>query len=406
MEIRPILTAMRRNKYGALLIAIQMAVTLAFIANSFALIEQRLAWSARPTGLDEDNVFVIRSSNLGEHADVAARVDADLNGLRSLDGVVDAYVTNDYPFQGGGWSESVNLTADQKISNTETAHYFGDDHALHTLGVKLIAGRGFTPDEIVSRKDGDPPTAHVYIITKALADKLFPAGDALGKSVYIEDGEHASQVIGIVERLQGPYFAATGPFSTFADHSVLTPDRPISEFPRFMVRTQPKRLAEVMKRAEQFLLNADADRIVKVQSMAQLRADAYRGNHGLVVLLVSVCVALLVVTAFGIIGLTSYWVTVRRQQIGIRRALGATRLNIVRYFQTENLMIAAAGSASGVALAIVLNVWMVSSFEMVPMQDSRALAGALLLVLLGQLAVFWPARRAASIPPALATRGG
>ena len=130
MEIRPILTAMRRNKYGALLIAIQMAVTLAFIANSFALIEQRLAWSARPTGLDEDNVFVIRSSNLGEHADVAARVDADLNGLRSLDGVVDAYVTNDYPFQGGGWSESVNLTADQKISNTETAHYFGDDHAL------------------------------------------------------------------------------------------------------------------------------------------------------------------------------------------------------------------------------------------------------------------------------------
>jgi putative ABC transport system permease protein len=78
----------------------------------------------------------------------------------------------------------------------------------------------------------------------------------------------------------------------------------------------------------------------------------------------------------------------------------------VRYFQTENLMIAAVGSASGVALAIALNAWMVNSFEMVPMPDSRALLGALLLVLLGQIAVFWPARRAASIPPALATRGG
>ena len=110
--------------------------------------------------------------------------------------------------------------------------------------------------------------------------------------------------------------------------------------------------------------------------------------------------------AFGIIGLTSYWVTLRRQQIGIRRALGATRRNIVQYFQAENLLIVAAGAALGIALAMALNMWMVRSFEMARMQDSRALCGALLLVLLGQLAVFWPARRAASIPPALATRGG
>jgi putative ABC transport system permease protein len=222
----------------------------------------------------------------------------------------------------------------------------------------------------------------------------------------VEDSSHPSQIIGILERLQGPYYAATGLVSTFADNSVLSPDRPIGDSPRFLVRATPGRLAEVMKRAETLLLRADADRTLKVQSIAQLRADAYRGNHGLVVLLVAVCTALLIVTAFGIIGLTSYWVTVRRQQIGIRRALGATRLNIVQYFQTENLLIAAAGAATGIALAVALNAWMVRSFEMVRMQDSRALGGALLLVLLGQLAVFWPARRAASIPPALATRGG
>jgi putative ABC transport system permease protein len=406
MPLRPILAAMRRNKYGALLIAVQMAVTLAFIANSFALIEHRLAWSARPTGVDEPNLFVIRSNSLGEHADAAARVQADLNALRALEGVVDAYVTNDYPFQGGGWAEGVNLTADQKTSNAESAHYFGDEHALNTLGVKLIAGRGFTADEVVLRKDGDAPSTHVYIVTKALADKLFPSGDALGKSIYVEDSSHPSQIIGILERLQGPYYAATGLVSTFADNSVMSPDRPVGDFPRYLVRVVPGRLDEVMKRAETLLLRADADRILRLQSMATLRADAYRGNHGLVVLLIAVCSALLVVTAFGIIGLTSYWVTSRRQQIGIRRALGATRLHIVQYFQTENLLIAAAGAAAGIALAIALNMWMVSSFEMVRLQDSRALGGALLLVLLGQLAVFWPARRAASIPPALATRGG
>jgi len=113
---------------------------------------------------------------------------------------------------------------------------------------------------------------------------------------------------------------------------------------------------------------------------------------------------LLAVTAFGIVGLTSYWVTQRRRQIGIRRALGATRSAIARYFQTENLLIASTGAALGVALAVALNLWMVNTFEMARLHIGYALFGALVVLLLGQLAVLWPARRAASIPPALATR--
>jgi putative ABC transport system permease protein len=95
----------------------------------------------------------------------------------------------------------------------------------------------------------------------------------------------------------------------------------------------------------------------------------------------------------------------RRRQIGIRRALGANRHAIIRYFQTENFLIAAAGAAAGVALAVALNLWMVSSFEMERLHSSYAFIGALVVLLLGQLAVLWPALRAASIPPALAIRG-
>jgi len=162
----------------------------------------------------------------------------------------------------------------------------------------------------------------------------------------------------------------------------------------------------VLKSAEAELFALDGNRILRSRSMQQVRADAYRGDHGLIVLLTSICLALLIVTAFGIVGLTSYWVAQRRQQIGIRRALGATRQAIVRYFQTENFMIAAVGAAVGIAFAIALNLWMVHSFEMVRMDNSRALVGAFIILLLGQFAVLWPALRAASIPPALATRGG
>jgi putative ABC transport system permease protein len=404
MRIHPILAAMTRNKFGAILIVAQMAVTLAFITNSFALIEQRVAWSARPTGLDEANVFVIRAST-EPHEDLEARRTGELAALRNLSGVVDAYITNDYPLQGRGWSGSVSLSPDQKTSSAQTGHYLGDEHALNTLGVTLIAGRNFTPEEVATVRDDALPTARILIISRALANTLFPKGDALGKTIY-KGAAVPAQIVGIVERLQGPNFAATGRFSTFAENSIITPHRPINQYPSFMVRVQPGHLADVMRRAEQTLLKLDSEMILSSVSMEQARAKAYLGNRGLVTMLLAISTALLLVTGFGIVGLTSYWVTVRRQQIGVRRALGATQLNILQHFQGENLMIAATGALIGAILAVAMNLWMVQRFEMVRVADGQVLGGALLLLALGQIAVFVPARRAASIPPALATRGG
>jgi putative ABC transport system permease protein len=141
-----------------------------------------------------------------------------------------------------------------------------------------------------------------------------------------------------------------------------------------------------------------------VQSMQQARKEIYRDDRGLAVILGIVCAALVTVTSFGIVGLTSYWVAQRRRQIGIRRALGATRQGIVRYFQTENLLIAASGAAAGVVLAVTLNLWMVTRFELPRLHLGYVIVGAAVVLLLGQVAVLWPALRAASVPPALATR--
>lgn len=397
---------MRRNKFSALLIVVQMAVTLAFMANALTLVEQRVAWSSRATGIDEANIFVISSELIDHSNDLEARQTEDLAALRSLSGVKNAYATNDFPLEGGGWTEGVSLTAGQQTASAASAYYFGDEHSLDTLGVTLISGRNFTAEEVAVRTENVVPHASGYIITKQLALKLFPSGDALGKSIFVEDSAVSSPIIGIVDRLQGPFNVATGRFSTYAQNSLLAPYRPVDEYSNYMVRVQPGQLAAVMKAAEQTLFALDGNRIMRTRSMAELRAQAYRGEHGLIVLLSCICAALVLVTSFGIIGLTSYWVAQRRQQIGIRRALGATRRAIVRYFQTENLLIGAAAAVLGIGLAIALNLWMVRSFEMVRMDNSRAILGAFVIVLLGQLAVLWPALRAASIPPALATRGG
>jgi putative ABC transport system permease protein len=160
-----------------------------------------------------------------------------------------------------------------------------------------------------------------------------------------------------------------------------------------------------MRAGEDKLFAISRARVIdQVRSLPQARADIYRDDRGLAVILGVVCTALLTVTSFGIVGLTSYWVAQRRKQIGIRRALGATRNGVVRYFQTENLLIATTGAIVGGGLAIALNLWMVMSFEMPRLQFGYVIAGALVVVVLGQAAVFWPALRAASVPPALATR--
>jgi putative ABC transport system permease protein len=408
MEIRPILSAMRRNKVGAVLIGLQMAVTLAILCNGLFIVEERLSLSKRPSGLDEQNVFVLTNQWVGTPPDLRARMDTDLAALRSLPGVVAVTVTNSYPMSGGGSSEGVKLNPDQQESTASTALYFVDEQGLQAMGTKLIAGRNFNADEVLDKAGYDaqvPPAA--VIVTRALAEKLFPGQNALGKPIYVQFQKHTVPIVGIVDRLQVPWVESDSWANAFEGNSVIEPYHFVTGYYHYMVRTQPGQLASVLKSAEKQLYKLSRQRVIeKSVSMADARTKAYKDDRGLAIILIAVCVALLAVTGFGIVGLTSYWVAQRRRQIGIRRALGATRNAIIRYFQTENFMIAISGAVVGVALAVSANLWMVSSFSMARLNVGYALVGAGVVLILGQAAVLWPAIRAASIPPALATRGG
>jgi putative ABC transport system permease protein len=117
-----------------------------------------------------------------------------------------------------------------------------------------------------------------------------------------------------------------------------------------------------------------------------------------------ISVVLLAITAAGIVGLTSFWVGQRRKQIGVRRALGATRGDILSYFLTENLLIGIGGVLAGVVLAFGINLWMVSQFETARLSLAYVASGVALLLLLGQGAVLAPAVRASHVPPVEATR--
>jgi len=402
MELHPILSAMRRNKVGAIVIVVQTAITLAILCNSLFLIQQRLRSSERPTGLQEQDIFTFSNQWVGNPPDLAARVQADLAALRALPEVVDAFASQSYPLSNGGWGDGVSLEATDAHWLTNSALYFADEHGLSTLGLKLVAGRNFDPAEIVERNDmeGKPPAA--IIVSQALATKLFPNGDALGKSIYLSTYKSKAPIVGIVERLQQPWVSVTNNRVEFA---MLQPYRFVEQYSHYIVRAKPGQLKAAMKSAEKQLLAISRGRINdKTRTMAESRHRAYRDDRGLAIILGVVSVVLLIVTAFGIIGVTSFWVSQRRRQIGIRRAMGASRTAILRYFQTENLMIATAGAVLGILLALTLNFWVAGKFEMARLSIGSTVVAAVIVVLLGQIAVLWPALRAASISPVVAIR--
>jgi putative ABC transport system permease protein len=152
-------------------------------------------------------------------------------------------------------------------------------------------------------------------------------------------------------------------------------------------------------------MSADRERVVVRQgNLDDVRKTYFRQDAAMAWLLAAVCVALLVVTALGIVGLASFWVQQRTATIGIRRALGATRAQIVRYFQTENFLLTSAGIVLGIAGALAINLVVMAHYELPRLPWIYLPIGAVALWLLGQLAVLGPALRAAALPPAAVMR--
>lgn len=405
MQIRPILTALGHHKGGTALIVLQIALTLAIVCNALFIIHQRVVRLSRPSGVDEAHVLVIQNQWIGSPTPQQAQalMASDLETLRRVPGVADVFASNGYPLGDGGWSKGVRYTMDQKSATSPTAIYFADEHALGTLGLKLVAGRNFRVDEIGQMGARDSLMPRVIIITQALADKLFPNGSAVGKTLCIGNAP-PSTIVGVVERLQ----TWIGSFSdAWVERSTLVPYRLLGSGTTFLLRAQPGELADVVRAAPKALSAANPLRVIgikDVQTFDQIRAGAYRSDRGMAVLMGVICVVLLATTAAGIVGLTSFWVGQRRKHIGVRRALGATRGDILSYFCTENGLISLAGVIVGVVLAILLNVLLVDRFEMQRLSSVYIAVGAVAVLLLGQSAVFVPAWRASRVSPVEATR--
>ena len=420
LELGPIFRAMRRNKARFGLIAVEVALTLAVVVNCLALIGDAREQMSRPSGFDDENLVIVNWTPF----DTAFRdedyrlqvIDADLKALRAAPGVRAVQATRLTPWMGGGSSQEL-----RPVGSTgplvRTQIYPTDEGLVDTLGVQLIEGRMFTHEDIerdtarvrqlfaadrARGPDGQPLDKFLQevVITRAWGEKLWgPQPSYLGKMLEDSDTDQY-RVIGVIDPFYNPYGWPIQELAVFYGNF----NSSYEGGSQYLVRAEPGQAEMLMRTLEETLTRGNALRQVQLRRVTEMRHNFFGAQRMVAVLMGLVAILLVVVTALGIVGVTSFLVTERTRQIGTRRALGATMVDILRYFLIENWLITTIGVVAGAGLAIGLNVALLSVVDGARLGVGTVLFGAAALWALGLASALVPALRAARTSPAVATR--
>jgi putative ABC transport system permease protein len=412
MSMPPLVRSLLRQRLLPLLLAVQVALAGAILANVLFLLYQQAAPMLIDDGIAGDELVIADHLISGKGSWSAAEVEAGRRALTALPGVRAASPTLGLPMR---QTMTLTFTIKSPAGIVVTASGFGGEQLVRTLGLKLVAGRDFLASEYAPVFVDNPAakstgTMKPVIITAALARTLFPDGKVLGQPLRSPDPAESDGfiVVGIIEHLLRYQLDQLDDGK--AEYSMLIAGKSDnSPILGYVLRIDPAQRQGLHERVQQTLQQHFGSAMLAnmkplVADYAQLRADGFKPRRAAVWLLGSVVALVTLITALGIASLSAYWVEQRTRQIGIRRALGASRAQIRQHFQLENLLVAGSGVLAGFPLALLANDLLMRQYELPRLPLHWLLAGALLLLLLGQFAVLGPARRAASVPPALATR--
>ena len=180
MDIRPILSTLRRHKTAAALIVLEIALTCAIVCNALFLVSQRVEKITQPSGLAENELVIVRTSGIGTQTNAMARTQEDLAALRAVPGATSVTKVNQLPFRPSSSNTSISRERDQERPTTSATLYMFNEGALSTLGLQLVAGRDFLPGEYIDFEDArksastTPDKASAVILNQAVAEKMFP----------------------------------------------------------------------------------------------------------------------------------------------------------------------------------------------------------------------------------------
>jgi putative ABC transport system permease protein len=208
MEIGPILRSLMHNKARFWLIALEVALTLAIVANCVNWMLDLRRDFLRDTGMDEANVLVIHTEpwapEFKDEEFVHVTREQDLERLGNHPGVIAAAAIHQIPLSDSG-SQTGRRPVGSEMNTLRAPYYVVTENILEALGVELASGRSFIEADFDERRANeeldDGETQHYNILlSQAMADTQYPEGDALNKQIESSGGERVNTIVGIVKR--------------------------------------------------------------------------------------------------------------------------------------------------------------------------------------------------------------
>jgi putative ABC transport system permease protein len=397
-----------------LVVAAELAACLVLLVGALLFSRTLLRLQAVDLGFDPEQVVSIevrvpihRLATPDRWQRLAADAGAALQRVRALPGATSAAATSDLPFTRGSTTSDVT-PAGSAVTFPALYHRVSPGY-FRTMGMTLVRGRDFTdadmsdlarlPDpRLASRRPG------AVIVNETAARMFWSEDEALGRALSTSfDARPVSRrdVVGIVRDARSASIRETARAEVFV---------PYLEDPSFamtlLVRSAlpPDRIVPAIRRE---LQDVSGDfSTANVRTLDDVVSDSMRSPRFSAVVLSAFGAAAVLLSALGVFGVCAFAVAARRQEVGIRMALGATRADIARLFLGHAARPIAAGILCGVAGAIALGRWVASLlFGVAPTDPGSYAAAVLLLAAVAFGASYWPVRALLRADPAQSLRG-
>jgi putative ABC transport system permease protein len=387
-------TASRKQREArSILVAAQVALALVLLAGAGLLVKSFARLTAQPIGFAPDHVLTAALSLPAPTYDTDDKrrrlFSAFVDGLASQPGVVSATASTALPFTWWEWMDNFEVIGRPGLTHVGAAFRMITPAYLETLHIPLLEGRALSPSDTAS-------APRVAIVNERFAKKYAALGEVIGVTLRKDDGDHTPiTIVGIVGDTRHRSFERPAQAELYL---------PLAQWgPATMtiaVRTvaSPTPFAPVIRRV---LFGLDRNLpLSEVQTLDTWVGAAVAEQRFYMVLLTIFAGLAAVLALVGIYGVTSYVVGLRRREIGIRIAIGATSSGVQRLMLRQGMMPVVVGAVFGMASTVAATRLLRDQLFQIGPRDPTTLIGVAAVFMLAGAAACWiPSRRTSRVDP-------
>lgn len=401
MNFKALIKSLLLRKFATSLLLLQLTLTLALLVNSTMIALDTYGKINQPKGLKDESLLVVQytptSSAFDDSNFYRSIIDQDLAKIKMLPGVINAAPANQSPMQYGGWNGNMHPAdnPEKEKLNSElryVADFYGDANLIETLGVKLLEGRFLNESDRIDENTQQPS----LVITESLAKALFDDQSALGQLT------NRGMVVGVLKdfkiRIDKPMNIQ---YAAFYNRIITRGNLTM----RYFIQVDKAQMKQVQSQLNELLINNHAERDIRnIYSFSTHTERMLNQDIGLVKLFSVLCLLMIFVTAISCFAHAQFHITKQTKLIGIRRALGASKRDILLYVFSENWLLNGLGLLLGLIMVFAVNVLLSNAITVSQPDMLVYLLCCILIVVISTFATWVPAWQTSRIAPVVATR--